>query len=129
MNNIEAYNADQSVDDRVICDLLAETITAALPDAVATVWHGRPVWFLNGNPIVGYHRQKSGLRVLFWSGQSFDEPALIAVGKFAAAGIAVNSIESFDWESFRRMLATSITVQWDYANLPRNKSLVKLTRF
>jgi hypothetical protein len=34
--------------------------------------------FLHGNPIVGYSKLKDCIRLLFWSGQSFDEPNLTA---------------------------------------------------
>ena len=56
-----------------------------LPDAEQKIWHAHPVWFLNGNPIVGYSKLKECVRLLFWSGQSFDEPGLQKEGSFKAA--------------------------------------------
>ena len=79
------YNQAQSPTDRLICELLASQIDAALPDAENKVWHAHPVWFLDGNPVVGYSKLKESVRLLFWSGQSFDEPGLRAEGTFKAA--------------------------------------------
>ena len=83
--DIHDYNARQSQVDRGICDLLAEQIHRGLPEAEAKIWHAHPVWFLDGNPVVGYSKLKDSVRLLFWSGQSFDEPGLQAEGKFKAA--------------------------------------------
>ena len=67
--------------DQKICDLLAEEIDRALPDAENKIWHAQPVWFLDGNPVVGYSKLKDCVRLLFWSGQSFDEKGLSARGE------------------------------------------------
>lgn len=67
------YNAALAPADRKTCELLAKEIERALPDTENKVWHAHPVWFLDGNPIVGYSRLKDGVRLLFWSGQSFVE--------------------------------------------------------
>ena len=74
--DIHAYNAAQGAGDKRICDALAETIDQHLPRAECKIWHRHPVWFLEGNPIVGYSKLKDCIRLLFWSGQSFDEPGL-----------------------------------------------------
>ena len=51
--DIESYNAAQTPDNRAICEALAGLIAAGLPGAAGKVWHGGPVGFLAGNPIVG----------------------------------------------------------------------------
>src|SRR5690606_24789248 len=56
--DIQAYNDALGQTDREVADLLARTIAAHLPDAEEKVWHGHPVWFLDGNPTVGYGRLK-----------------------------------------------------------------------
>ena len=71
---IQAYNDSQSADDRAICNLLSQEITRNLSEAENKIWHRHPVWFLEGNPVVGYHKLKDSVRLLFWSGQSFNEP-------------------------------------------------------
>lgn len=83
--DILAYNDSQSAEDSEICNKLADEITRHLPDAENKIWHGHPVWFLDGNPIAGYSKLKGSVRLLFWSGQSFDEEGLQVEGKFKAA--------------------------------------------
>lgn len=56
---IQTYNNGQSTVDKEICDLLATTINSELTEAECKIWHAHPVWFINGNPIVGYSKQKS----------------------------------------------------------------------
>jgi hypothetical protein len=127
--DVLAYNQKQTTEDQVICNWLAETIETALPEAEGKVWHGHPVWFIDKNPVVGYHRQKDSVRVLFWSGQSFGDSTLKAIGSFKAAGLAIESVESFDAQAFAQQLQKCRTIQWDYANLPKKKALEKLTEF
>ncbi|MFM6967453.1 MAG: hypothetical protein ACKOWN_00735 [Microbacteriaceae bacterium] len=126
---IAEYNSSLMGDDPATCEFLAETIHRALPEAVGKVWHGHPVWFIDGNPIVGYHRHKNGLRVLFWSGQSFLGTKLEPNGSFKAAGMAVGSRAEFDSAAFESDLAQSRTIQWDYAILQKRRALEKLTDF
>ena len=66
--DILAYNQTCEPGEQAICKLLADAINEGLPGAEAKIWHGHPVWFLNGNPVVGYSQQKRGLRLMFWSG-------------------------------------------------------------
>jgi uncharacterized protein YdhG (YjbR/CyaY superfamily) len=56
-------------------------INQGLPEAESKIWHGHPVWFLDGNPTVGYSKQKRGIRLMFWSGADFEEPGLNVVGR------------------------------------------------
>lgn len=62
---IRRYNKTLSEEDKAICDLLAKEIDAGLPEAESKIWHRHPVWFLDGNPIVGYHKLKDCVRLLF----------------------------------------------------------------
>lgn len=126
---IEEYNSSLTGDDPATCDFLADTIQRVLPEAAGKVWHGHPVWFIEGNPIVGYHRQKNGLRILFWSGQSFVGTKLEPTGSFKAAGMPVVALAEFDTAEFESYLAQSRTIQWDYANMQKRRSLDKLTAF
>ena len=74
--DIETYNNAQAPVDKDICNLLAQEINKHLPEAENKIWHAHPVWFLDGNPVVGYSKLKGGVRLLFWSGQTFEEPGL-----------------------------------------------------
>ncbi|MCB0817993.1 MAG: DUF1801 domain-containing protein, partial [Flavobacteriales bacterium] len=86
------------------------------------VWHGHPVWFIEGNPIVGYSRQKAGLRLMFWSGADFGEEGLDVRGeKFKDASVFFTRVEDIDQEALRRWLQRSREVQWDYKNLVKRK--------
>ena len=84
-DDIDRYHTALSPADRAICDSLRTAISRALPEAEAKVWHAHPVWFLSGNPITGYSKQKGGVRLLFWSGQSFAATGLTSEGSFKAA--------------------------------------------
>jgi len=121
------YNAALAPADRKTCELLAKEIDRALPDAENKVWHAHPVWFLDGNPIVGYSKLKDGVRLLFWSGQSFAEKGLRKEGSFKAAEARYTSAGEVDTEKLRRWLAQARDVQWDYKNIVRRKGrLVRL---
>jgi len=86
---IKKYHEGKSPDHRAICDQLYEVIEAEYGVDECKLWHGAPVWFIDGNPIVGYHGLKPGVRLLFWSGQSFGMPGLEARGPFARRARAI----------------------------------------
>lgn len=116
-----SYNEAQAPADRAICDLLARQIDDALPDAENKIWHRHPVWFLGGNPIAGYSKLKDCIRLLFWSGQSFDESGLKAEGGFKAAEARYTDVAEVDTIDLQRWLAKARNIQWDYKNLIRRK--------
>jgi len=119
--DILAYNKKQSAEDKKICDLLASTIASQLSQAENKIWHAHPVWFLNSNPIVGYSKLKNCIRLLFWSGQSFDEPGLQNEGSFKAAEMRYTSIEQINVVDLKRWIEKSINIQWDYKNIVKRK--------
>lgn len=118
------YNAQQEAIDKAICDRLAEIINASMPEAENKVWQAHPVWFLDGNPIVGYSKLKGSVRLLFWSGQSFDEPGLTNEGKFKAAEKRFTDPEQIDEEELKRWLEKSKVIQWDYKNIVKRKGVL-----
>src|SRR4028118_1119862 len=125
--DIEKYNNGQTADDKKICDLLAQTIDSELTNAESKIWHAHPVWFLDGNPIVGYSKQKAGWRLMFWSGAGFEEEKLNVIGKkFKDASIFYTSVEQINTKDFKRWLHKSREIQWDYKNLVKRKGLLKL---
>ena len=116
------YNKEQSPGDKTICDQLAGIIDAALPEAENKIWHSHPVWFLDGNPIVGYSKQKAGIRLMFWSGADFEEENLKAgTGKFKDASVFYNSSDEINKKDLKRWLEKSIEIQWDYKNIVKRK--------
>ena len=115
------YNEAQAPADRAICRLLAAEIDRGLPEAENRIWHAHPVWFLDGNPVVGYSKLKDCVRLLFWSGQSFEETGLSREGSFKAAEARYTSVDQIDAGKLGRWLAEAREVQWDYRNLVRRK--------
>lgn len=128
-HDISTYNSALPSGHREVCKQLLELIQKVLPVAEGKVWHGHPVWFLDGNPVVGYSTKAGAIELLFWSGQSFSTPGLSPVGKYSAAGIQFGGIDEIDVVTVTSWLGECITIQWDYENLPKNRSLVKRTVF
>jgi hypothetical protein len=118
---IRSYNQAQVPAHAPTCAILADAIDAGLPEAESRIWHAHPVWFLNGNPIVGYSVLKGGVRLLFWSGRSFDEAGLLPEGKFMAAEARYSAEEQVKLEDVARWLDKGRRIQWDYKNLVRRK--------
>lgn len=114
---IDQYNEAQVGDDKRICDRLRREIDRGLPEAERKVWHAHPVWFLDGNPIVGYSKLKTCIRLLFWSGQSFKTPGLSAEGKFKAAERRFAAVAEIDRAVLQQWLEEARTIQWDYKNI------------
>lgn len=115
------YNKTLDSGDREICDLLAREIDQGLSEAENKIWHGHPVWFLDGNPVTGYSKLKDCVRLLFWSGQSFDEDTLKKEGNFKATEIRYTSANQVNKDDLRRWLAKAREIQWDYKNIVRRK--------
>ncbi len=126
---IISYNGTMSENDRLICDLLAEDITAGLPEAENKVWHAHPVWFLDGNPVAGYSRQKAGIRLMFWSGADFGEAALnVPGGKFKDASVFYRDVSEINREDLRRWLGKAREIQWDYKNIVKRRGVLERLR-
>ncbi|NJM94094.1 MAG: DUF1801 domain-containing protein [Cytophagales bacterium] len=121
-SGIAAYNTSQSSVDHEICQILCEAIYESLPQAESKIWHAHPVWFLDGNPIVGYSKLKSGIRLFFWSGAGFGEERLKpGTGKFKDASITYTASDQIDPSDLTRWLQKAKQIQWDYKNLIKRK--------
>ena len=120
-SDTKKYHETLALSDRAICELLAEHIDRNLPKAENKIWHGHPVWFLDGNPIVGYSKLKDSVRLLFWSGQSFEEEGLEKEGTYKAAEKRYTAVDQVDIPKLERWLAEASEVQWDYKNVVRRK--------
>ena len=126
VKEIEQYNKKQSSHDKEICERLAIIINDELGEAESKVWHAHPVWFLNGNPIVGYSKQKAGIRLMFWSGADFEEELLNVRGKkFKDASIFYNNISEIQNKDLKRWLQKSREIQWDYKNIVKRKGVLE----
>ena len=122
--DIQTYNDAQLATDREICNLLAKEIDSSLPEAENKIWHRHPVWFLEGNPVVGYSKLKDSIRLLFWSGQSFDESGLQKEGNFKAAEARYTSKEQVNIKDLKRWLKKAREIQWDYKNIVKRKGML-----
>ena len=119
---IQAYNDNQTAADKEICNLLASTIDSQLAGSESKIWHAHPVWFLDGNPIVGYSKQKAGWRMMFWSGADFEEDKLNVTGKkFKDASVFYTLVEQIHTKDLERWLNKSKEIQWDYKNIVKRK--------
>ncbi len=127
-SGIRQYNAGQKGDEKKICTELARIIEANLKKAESKVWHRHPVWFLEGNPTVGYAKLRAGIRLMFWSGKDFDEPLLVpSKGKFKDAAITYTSLREINERDIKRWLKKSTEIQWDYKNIVKRKGkLIRL---
>lgn len=124
--HIISYNEMQAKTDQQICNLLATEIDSALPDSENKIWHKHPVWFLKDNPIVGYSKQKAGIRLMFWSGADFEEEALNVRGvKFKDASIFYTDISQINTNDLQRWLQKSRDIQWDYKNIVKRKGILE----
>jgi hypothetical protein len=123
--DIQAYNNTQAEGYEAICNMLAQEIDRHLPKAESKIWHGHPVWFLGGNPIVGYSKLKGPVRLLFWSGQSFDEPGLAPEGTFKAAEARYEDTSEINKSDLARWLDKSQKIQWDYKNIVKRRGVLE----
>lgn len=122
---ILAYNDSQIDENKQICQALCQEISKALPKAENKIWHAHPVWFIDGNPIVGYSKLKNCIRLLFWSGQSFDEQGLQHEGSFKAAEARYTALEQINKTDLKRWLGKAVKIQWDYKNLIKRKGVLE----
>jgi len=123
--DIQIYNDSQEPHNKTICDLLATEIQAGLKATESKIWHGAPVWFIDGNPIVGYWVRKDSVQLLFWSGQSFDEADLAPEGTFKAAEARYTSPDQIKSDDLQRWLKKSEDIQWDYKNIVKRKGVLE----
>jgi len=119
--DVRKYNAAQPPKERKVCNLLAREIDRHLPGAENKVWHAHPVWFLDGNPVVGYSKLKDSVRLLFWSGQSFEEEGLKNEGSFKAAEARFTAADQVNAKDLKRWLVKAREIQWDYKNIVRRR--------
>lgn len=124
---VPEYNNTQTRAIKEVCDFLELNINKYLKKSESKIWHGTPVWFISGNPIVSYSVRKSGsVSLMFFSGQSFEEKDLKPEGKFKAAEIFYTDVKEIKITHLKRWLTKAETIQWDYKNIVKMKG--KLTR-
>lgn len=122
---IQSYNNLQSQSDQDICNLLMSQIMSNLKNSTYKIRHWSPVWFLDGNPLVWYGKQKKWICLLFWSGQDFEEDWLSPEWKFKAAQIVYTYIDQINTVDLNRRLDKSKIIQRDYKNIVKRKWLLE----
>ncbi|MBI1315511.1 DUF1801 domain-containing protein [bacterium] len=104
---------------------LSRILFGHLLNSTAKIWHRHPVWFDGKNPLTGFSLQKAGLRWMFWSGKSFDEPDLIpGNGRFKDASVFLQPDSILDPVQTARWLDKAWNLQWNYAEIVRNKGVL-----
>jgi hypothetical protein len=124
-SEIKAYNSRQIPKYEAICTFLATEISKAIPASNAKVWHAHPAWFLEENPIVGYSVLKAGVKLMFWSGRSFEEPELTGTSRFKDASIYYTDINQIDTQKLAQWLEKAKEIQWDYKNIVKRKGVLE----
>lgn len=119
--DVLSYNKKLETEDLAIAQVLGTEIDKYLKGAESKIWHAHPVWFIDGNPIVGYAKRKNSICLLFWSGQSFDEADLLPEGKFKAAEIHYTEASQVNKKDLKRWLDKARNIQWDYKNIVKRK--------
>ena len=125
---IQSYNEKQTGEERLVCMKLASLLCEFLPEAEYKIWHKHPVWFIEGNPIIGYSKLKAGVLLMFWSGASFEEGQLkTGSGKFKDASILYNTVDQINEKDLKRWVNMAREIQWDYKNIVKRKGeLIRL---
>ena len=112
--------------EKAIGHQLVHLIDTHLAFTESKIWHAHPVWFINGNPIVGFSKQKAGIRLMFWSGASFGEEKLQpGTGKFKDASITYTAADQINAEELSTWLSKARKIQWDYKNLVKRKGVLE----
>jgi hypothetical protein len=124
---VSRYSSAQEPAYAKICAKLQAEIDAALPSAISKIWHGSPVWFIGENPVVGFSVASKQVRLLFWSGQLFGDPALQPAGKSKAAQAQFSGVSEIDVKSLRRWLKKAATEIWDYSAVFAQKKVAAKT--
>jgi hypothetical protein len=126
MDQIDEYSSELDPKLKKTCSKLRQDIDKRLATSQSKLYHGAPVWFIDGNPIVGYSLKRGAIALLFWSGQSFKEGGLAAVGKHKAAEASFSDSGEIDDAKLAKWLAEAERTIWDYKNIIKNKGRLEL---
>ena len=80
---------------------------------------------MDENPVVGYSKLKDGIRLLFWSGVSFEDDKLTpGSGKFKDASMLYTSVDEIKLKDLKSWLRKAKEIQWDYKNVVKRKGVL-----
>ena len=121
-DGVEAYLEAQTPKHRGICRRLVSEIAQCLPTSTARLYHGSPAWFIGENAVVGVNvKTKTGVTLLFWNGQAFEDQSLTPVGEFKAAQISFQARSEIDTGMLRRLLKKAGEDIWDFARIRKQR--------
>lgn len=122
-DDVAAYEKKLKPELAAVCKLLRMEIDATLPMSGAKIYHSMPVWFIAGNPVVGFGvTAKKQVNLLFWNGQAFKEPGLEAVGKFHAAQVQFAEVGEVDKKKLKKWLKKAGKDIWDFEAYRRKQT-------
>lgn len=124
MEGIDAYIDGLTEPNRSICGKLRKIIDRTIVGAASRLYHGAPVWFIAGNPILGLSIKQGKVALLFWSGQSFAAGGLAAVGKHKAAEAILADDADIDEGAIKGWIEESLAIQWNYKDIAKNKGVL-----
>lgn len=123
---IPDYNKLQTTKVKEICNFLEVSINNNLKKSESKIWHGSPVYFIEGNPVVSYSvRKDNKVALMFFSGQSFEEKELKPEGKFKAAEIVYTDLKEIKVTHLKKWLKKAKEIQWDYKNIVKRKGILE----
>lgn len=123
---IAQYNKLQKPRMQEVCSFLELHINKYLKKSESKIWHGTPVWFMDGNPIVSYSARKDErVSLMFFSGQGFGEKDLKPEGSFKAAEIFYRDVKEVKVADLKKWLKKAAEMQWDYKNIVKRKGVLK----
>src|ERR1700729_2228470 len=121
-DGVEAYLEAQTPEHGDICRRLVSEIRRCLPTSTARLYHGSPAWFIGENAVVGVNvKTKTGVTLLFWNGQAFEDQSLTPVGEFKAAQISFQARREIDIGMLRRLLKKAGEDIWDFARIRKQR--------
>ncbi len=123
---ISDYNKLQTTKVKEICSFLELSLNNNLKKSESKIWHGSPVYFIEGNPVVSYSvRKDNRVALMFFSGQSFEEKELKPEGKFKAAEIVYTDLKEINVTHLKKWLKKAKEIQWDYKNIVKRKGVLE----
>jgi len=101
---IDAYLAGLGAPQRDIADALVPILDTGATDAVGRVWHGHPVWLIDGTPVAGFKAYPKYVTFMIWGGQLLaDESGRLERGARMGT-VKLASVDDVDRELFLEWL-------------------------
>jgi hypothetical protein len=104
MPDIDAYLDGLDPAQREIADALVPVLEESATDAVGQVWHGHPVWLIDGTPVAGFKAYPRYVTFMIWGGHLIaDESGRLERGARMGT-VKLSSVDEVDAELFSQWL-------------------------